>query len=191
MRYFQARRWPGIEMVLGFALAAMTWLPIWPQQTATPVLHHRAQGAQEEGAGSAADNRGLIRGFTTLPSDVWGAYEFEHSSDTIEIDLDRHKLSGYISRLGDAETDSNTPLTFFFDQSSINGNEISFETRVVHGVWYSFRGTIVRGNGKARADEGYYVLHGILELHHPQNGRDKDANETFESHVVNFKSVPQ
>ncbi len=164
---------------------------MWPQQTSTPVLHSRSQQAQDDGAGGDGDTRGLARGTSTLPDDVWGTYEFDHSGDTVEIDLDRHKLSGYISRLGDAETDSNTPLTFFFDQSSINGGEISFETRVVHGVWYSFRGTIVRGDGKARADEGYYVLHGVLELHHPQNGRDKDANETFESRMVNFKSVPQ
>jgi hypothetical protein len=122
---------------------------------------------------------------------VWGAYEFDHTSESIELDLDRARLNGYISRLGDAETDNNTPLTFFFDQSAIDGDEISFQTRVLHGIWYSFRGTIVRGEGKARADEGYYVLRGVLAAHHPESGRDKSADEVVERRQVRFKSMPQ
>ncbi|MGB8478056.1 MAG: hypothetical protein WCE63_04345 [Acidobacteriaceae bacterium] len=128
---------------------------------------------------------------SSLPEDVWGSYQFDHSHDSVELDLDHNRLSGYITQLGDAETDSNTPLTFFFDQSAIDGGEISFQTRVVHGVWYSFRGTIVRGDGKTRADEGYYVLRGVLAVHHPVSGRDKSADEMIERREVRFKSMPQ
>ena len=66
---------------------------------------------------------------------------------------------GWIERVdtaaGDAETDANTPLTFFFDRTSVDGSEIAFQTRVLHGVWYSFRGTILRGKAKARDEDGY------------------------------------
>ncbi|MGH9615110.1 MAG: hypothetical protein ACRD28_00105 [Acidobacteriaceae bacterium] len=169
-------------------LAGLSFAQVRAQRESTPGLHRRSQATQD-----CADSRvaNSTNPPSNLPRDVWGAYEFEHGGDSIELDLDRNKLSGYITRLGDAETDNNTPLTFFFDQSSIDGSEIAFQTRVVHGVWYSFRGTIVRGNAKVRADEGYYVLRGVLELHHPESGRDKSANETIERRQVRFKSVPQ
>lgn len=175
-------------MVSGCVLAGLAWVPMRAQQTSTPSLHHRAQ----ENYAQTESGTGITQGqSSSLPSDVWGAYAFDHSSDSVELDLDRKKLSGYITRLGDAETDSNTPLTFFFDQSSIDGKEISFQTRVVHGVWYSFRGTIVRGAGKVRADEGYYELRGLLAIHHPESGRDKSADETIERRQIQFKSEPQ
>ncbi len=173
-------------MILGCVLAVVMCPRTWPQQSSTPTLHSRGQQEPDETMPA-----GTVRGESALPDDVWGAYEFDHSNESIEIDLNRKKLSGYISLLGDAETDSNTPLTFFFDESSLDGDEITFQTRVVHGVWYSFQGTIVRGDGKVRADEGYYVLHGVLALHHPQSGRDKSADETIERRDVNFKSVRQ
>lgn len=175
-------------MVPGCVLAGLMCVPIWTQQTSTPSLHHRSQKNHDQAEPGAASSSSQP---SSLPVDVWGSYVFEHSNDSVELDLDRNKLSGYITRLGDAETDSNTPLTFFFDQSSIDGEEISFQTRVVHGVWYSFRGTIARGDGKTRADEGYYVLRGVLAVHHPESGQDKSADETIERHEVRFKSMQQ
>jgi hypothetical protein len=35
------------------------------------------------------------------------------------------------------------------------------------------------------------VLRGILEVHHPQSGRDKSADELIEKRQVRFKSMPQ
>jgi hypothetical protein len=32
-------------------------------------------------------------------------------------------------------------------------------------VWFSFEGTIVRGNAPSRAQQGYYLLEGRLVLH--------------------------
>lgn len=158
-----------------------------PQQTSTPRLHHRSDPDDNNSSGTAPD--ATTQHASTLPGDVSGPYEFDHENESIEIDIDRNKLSGYISRLGDSETDSNTPLTYFFDHTSVDGKQISFQTRVVHGVWYSFQGTIVRGPGQGRQEEGYYILRGVLLVHHPQNGRDKSANETIERRVVNYKSM--
>lgn len=183
------RRWLGRAIICGCICAGFGCG--WAQQESTPSLHQRSEMNQDQS--EAAANRAIdsAQEPSNLPEDVWGSYQFDHSNDSIELDLDRNKLSGYITQLGDAETDSNTPLTFFFDRSTIDGGEISFQTRVVHGVWYSFRGTIVRGGGKVRADEGYYVLRGVLAVHHPESGRDKSADEIIEKRQVRFKSMAQ
>jgi hypothetical protein len=163
----------------------------WAQQGSTPSLHQRSEMNQDQSEAEANRAIDSAQEPSNLPDDVWGSYKFDHTSDSIELDLDRNRLTGYITQLGDAETDSNTPLTFFFDQSAINGGDVTFQTRVVHGVWYSFHGTIVRGNGKVRADEGYYVLRGVLAAHHPESGRDKSADEVVEKREVRFKSMAQ
>ncbi len=157
------------------------------QQTSSSGLHHRSDenAAQQD---QSPQNSGS-EGSSTLPGDVSGPYHFDHSNESIEIDIEHSKLTGYISRLGDLETDSNIPLTFFFDKGSVHAREIEFQTRVVHGVWYSFHGTILRGEARTRSEEGYYVLHGTLQQHHPQNGQEKSADETVEKRVVNFKSM--
>jgi hypothetical protein len=179
------------KVALGMMLLQIACLyNINAQQTSSPALHSRPTG-QSPLQDSSTPSSGK-RQISTLPRDVSGAYQFEHLNDSIEIDIEHNKLDGYISQLGDAETDSNTPLTFFFDRSAINGGQIEFETRVVHGVWYSFRGTIVRGAAKSRAEEGYYVLQGTLIEHHPQGGEQgKSADETIAKRMVNFKSLGQ
>ncbi len=163
------------------------------QQPSKPGLHRRSDGnaiAQNESGVNLAGKQS-----STLPDDVSGAYHFDHDNESIEIDIERNNrngrvgLSGYISQLGDAETDANTPLTFFFDKASVDGSQIEFQTRVLHGVWYSFRGTILRGKANERDEDGYYVLHGVLQQHHPQDSDQKSANETVESRTVNFKSM--
>ncbi|HET9087392.1 MAG TPA: hypothetical protein VFN53_07715 [Acidobacteriaceae bacterium] len=162
--------------------------PIASQQSTPPSLHARSQtGNAQPQADSSASNSAT----STLPRDVSGSYEFDHLNESIELDIERKKVSGYITRLGDAETDSNTPLTFFFDHASVQGSQLQFQTRVVHGIWYSFRGTIVRGKGQTRSDEGYYVLHGVFQEHHPQDQDEKSANETVLRRTVNFKSLAQ
>lgn len=157
------------------------------QQATRPILHQRSE-SQDHASAPAKNPSGHE---STLPDDVSGEYEFGKLNNWIEIDIRRNRLSGYITRLGDAESDTNTPLTYFFDRTSLDGSQIEFETKVVHGIWYSFHGTIFRGDGKTRQDEGYYVLHGVLIEHHPQGGTEKAADETYERRIVNFKSMGQ
>lgn len=128
---------------------------------------------------------------STLPKDVSGAYAFDHEGESIEIDIDRGKLGGYITRLGDEETDRNTPLTYFFDHTELDGDQLRFETKMLHGVWYSFQGTVVRGPGQQRTDEGYYVLQGDLQTHHSNQGDEKSSEETVEERKVHFRSLGQ
>ena len=83
----------------------------------------------------------------------------------MDVELQPDRLTGYITRLGDRESDEGTPLTFFFATSRMAGQRFSFTTRQVHSVWFSFEGTIVRGNARSRDQQGYYLLEGRLVLH--------------------------
>ncbi len=144
---------------------SLVWLlcvaSIHAQTADAPKLHHR-------GDPSTSDHPIVVkpvRGSPLLPEDASGEYMLGRPGEFIEITIQFGDLSGYISRLGDGESDQGTPLTFFFDQTSLRGQQLSFTTRQVHGVWYSFTGTIQRGTGKTREDDGYYMLVGELLEH--------------------------
>jgi hypothetical protein len=87
----------------------------------------------------------------------------------VDVELEPDRLSGYITRLGDRESDQGTPLTFFFATSRLSAQQLAFTTRQIHGVWFSFEGTIVRGSGRSRDQQGYYLLEGRLVLHDVDN----------------------
>jgi hypothetical protein len=126
-----------------------------------PVLHHRSEAdTLEEGQFFT-----VSRGTTTLPVEASGEYSLGETGELVEIDLEPNQLTGYISRLGDAMSDAGTPLTFFFETSWLNGRRIGFTTRRVHGTWFTFDGTIVRGNAESRYQDGYYRLQGTMVMH--------------------------
>ena len=170
----------GLPLLLALTVAA--------QQASQPLLRSRRSGSAPNRSQSNASPPGAP---STLPADVWGTYHFDHLNESIELDLEHGKVTGYITRLGDSETDSNTPLTYFFDKGAVHGSHIEFQTRVLHGIWYAFYGTIVRGDAEAqtRDNDGYYVLHGTLYTHHPATGDEKSADETVEMRAVDFKSM--
>ena len=87
------------------------------------------------------------------------------SGGTVDVELQPDRLSGFITRSGDRESDEGTPLTFFFATSRLAGQQLAFTTRQVHGVWWAFEGTIVRGSARSREQQGYYLLQGRLVMH--------------------------
>ena len=105
-----------------------------------PVLHRRALNSDE-------DIEAVTRstGRTRLPLDASGEYALG-GNGRIDVELQSDHLSGFISRLGDRESDAGEPLTFFFATSQLSGQHLAFTTRQVHGTWFSFEGTIVRGS---------------------------------------------
>jgi hypothetical protein len=112
---------------------------------------------------------------SSLPEDASGEYLLGDSGNVIEISLQAGELDGYIAKLGDLESDRGTPLTYFFARAELMQRDLSFATRRVHGVWYSFAGSIVRGPAKTRRDAGFYLLEGELIEHnaatHSEQGR--------------------
>lgn len=162
------------------ALLLLSPLGACPQATTQPALHHR-------GDPSTTDRPIVVKQGKTnsfIPEEASGEYMLGHPGELIEITLQFGELSGYISRQGDGESDNGTPLTFFFDQASVSGPELKFTTRQIHGVWYSFQGTIVRGSGKSREENGFYLLTGDLIQH-------DSAQKTDSRRTVSLKSGRQ
>jgi hypothetical protein len=123
-----------------------------------PVLHRRGYNQVEDEMETRSSGR------TILPLEASGEYTLG-SGEIVEVELQPDHLAGYITRLGDRESDEGTPLTFFFATSRLAGQQLAFTTRQVNGVWFSFDGTIVRGNARGRDQQGYYLLQGRLVLH--------------------------
>jgi hypothetical protein len=142
------------------ALLALPAGPMWGQTRAPdPVLHHRSYNQVDDELDYTRSS-----GRTILPLEASGEYALG-SGGMVDVELQSDRLSGFITRLGDRESDEGTPLTFFFATSRLSGQRLAFTTRQVHGVWFSFDGTIVRGSARSRAEQGYYLLQGQLVMH--------------------------
>jgi hypothetical protein len=128
-----------------------------------PQLHKRSE-QKDETARSYANPQVPSK----LPSEASGEYQLGKPGDVIEIILDNNGLTGYISMLGKSDHDKEVPLTYFFDETQLDARTLSFTTKPVHGQWYSFEGTVVRGPALTREKEGYYLLKGKLTLHNGQ-----------------------
>lgn len=116
--------------------------------------------------------------------DISGAYDFEHENEFIQLNVDNGKLDGYISRLGDETSDRGTPLTFFFRKAKAQGRHVTFTTKQVHGLWYSFDGSVERGSASRRDDAGYFILQGTMTMHRV----DFQKHETTQKQGVSFRS---
>jgi hypothetical protein len=64
---------------------------------------------------------------------------------------------------------------------------VSFTTETVRGVWFEFKGTVERGEGKNPGDEAYYVLTGTLT----DNTSDATKKVTTHASEVVFKMFPK
>ena len=117
-----------------------------------------------------------------------GMYSFLQDGEFVQITVeDEGRVTGFISRYGDSESDRGAFLDQFFKQGKLNGNKLSFTTETVHGVWYDFKGSIERGDGKTLEDQAYYVLKGTLTEYHT----DENKKVTSKSREATFKSFPR
>jgi hypothetical protein len=135
--------------------AAITVAQSPPQST----LHHRAK----EPADNSTPPVTKVISPSTIPVAASGEYLFgSDPNDVIQITLFHDELSGYISRHGEAQSDEGAPLTLFFAHTWLDGEKLGFDTHAIHGVSYSFEGTIIRGTAEATTKAGYYLLQGTL-----------------------------
>ncbi len=115
-------------------------------------------------------------------------YAFLQEGEFIQLTIEEeNRVTGFVSRYGDSESDRGAFLDQFFKQAKLEGNKLNFATATVHGVWYEFKGTVERGEGNKAGDEGYYVLKGILT----QFSTDANKKTSSKSREVAFKSFPQ
>jgi hypothetical protein len=125
---------------------------------------------------------------TASPDDYSGLYSFLRDGEFIQISIeDPKKVSGFISRYGDSESDKGTFLDQFVKSGAFESGKLTFTTEIVHGAWFTFEGSISRGNGKTTADEGFYVMRGTLIRY----DTDSEKKTTSQSRKVEFKSFPR
>lgn len=118
--------------------------------------------------------------------DVSGTYTFLREGEFVQLTVDDGKLSGYISRFGDTESDKGQFIDQFFDKTSLVGDRLTFNTKTVHGIWYAFNGRVTTTSGKQPDSEGYRVMKGTLVEH---TADEKGADKTMQRQVE-FKSFP-
>jgi hypothetical protein len=120
--------------------------------------------------------------------DYSGMYSFLQDGEFVQLTIeDKGRVTGFVSRYGDSESDRGAFLDQFFKQGKLDGTKLSFTTDTVHGVWYEFKGTVERGEGKTPADEAYYILNGTLAEYRT----DANKKVSSKSHEVTFKSFPR
>jgi hypothetical protein len=95
-------------------------------------------------------------------------------------------LLGYVNTHGVGETDRHLLLAMFFQKGTIDGDQVYFITKPVHGLRYEFKGKISRGAAKSPAEEGYFQIAGTLTCHLS----DEEGKVASNSREVTFKSMP-
>ena len=119
------------------------------------------------------------------PDDLSGMYTFLQDGEFVQISVQDGRLSGFISRYEDGE--KSLFVDHFFSEATLNGMDLSFKTKTVHGVWFEFKGRVERGPGKTRAEEGYYVLRGTLT----RFAEDAAKKASAQTREASFKSFPE
>jgi hypothetical protein len=129
------------------------------------------------------------RALAPLPgSEYSGMYSFLRDGEFVQVTVESQgRVTGFVSRYGDLESDRGAFLDHFFKQGKLDGNKLTFTTETVHGVWFEFRGTVERGEGKKAGDEAYYLLKGTL-TEYSIDGAKKTSSRSRE---VALKSFPQ
>ncbi|MGC2172534.1 MAG: hypothetical protein WA555_15140 [Candidatus Sulfotelmatobacter sp.] len=117
-----------------------------------------------------------------------GMYSFLKDGEFVQVTVeDAGMVTGFISRYGEAATDPGAFVDQFFRTAKLEGNQLSFTTETVHGVWFEFKGAVQRGEGKNPGDEAYYVLKGTLT----DNTSDAQRKVTTRSRAVVLKRFPE
>jgi hypothetical protein len=120
--------------------------------------------------------------------DYSGMYSFLREGEFVQLTVeDQGRVTGFVSRYGDLESDKGVFLDQFFKQAKLEGTQLSFTTETVHGVYFEFKGSVAHGEGKKPGDEAYYVLKGTLT----EFSSDENKKISSKSREVTFKMFPQ
>jgi hypothetical protein len=123
----------------------------------------------------------------THGADYSGMYSFLRDGEFVQVSVeDQGHVIGFVSRYAGSEGDGGF-LEHFFKSGKLDGNQLAFTTETVHGVSFEFRGTVERGEGKSRGEEGYYILKGTLI----ENTTDEAKKTSSRSREVALRSFPQ
>jgi len=116
-----------------------------------------------------------------------GMYSFLKEGEFVQVTVeDEGRVTGFVSRYGDLDSDKGVFLDQFFKAAKLDGTALTFTTTLVHGLSYEFKGTVERGEGKKPGDEAYYVLKGTLTEHLTEANQKTSSR----SREVTFKAFP-
>jgi hypothetical protein len=116
-----------------------------------------------------------------------GMYTFLADGEFIQISVgDQGKVTGFVSRFGQTDTDRGQFLDHFFKDGKLEGDTLTLTTKVVHGVSYEFKGKVERGPAKDMSVEGFYVVRGVLR----ETSVDPDGKPVSRERDVVFKRFP-
>ncbi len=124
---------------------------------------------------------------TKAAEDISGMYSFLSDGEFVQINLEENGVSGYISRRGELDSDRGAFLDQFFSKAAVEGHDVSFTTKPLHGVWFEFSGRFYRGKAKNKSEDGYYILRGTLI----QFTADANKSATSRSREAEFKLLGQ
>jgi hypothetical protein len=120
-------------------------------------------------------------------SEYSGMYDFLSVGDYLQLGVkDDGRVTGLISRYAESGGDGEF-INHVFKSGQLDGSQLVFTTEAVQGVSFEFHGTIERGEGKIRSDEGYYVLKGTLV----ENTIDTAKKTSSRALDVALRSFPQ
>ena len=149
---------------------------------------HAQVGMATRGQNKAAQEDNANATVPHPAEDISGMYSFIKEGEFLQITLDLKSVTGYISRMGESDSDNGVFLDQFFAKADVQGHDVSFTTRPLHSIWYEFKGKFSRGPGKTKGDDGYYILRGTLkEL--TSNNYSKTVN--VRAREVEFKLLAQ
>ena len=97
-----------------------------------------------------------------IREDISGMYSFLRDGESIQLNLEDGKLSGWVTTYGFLDSDKDTLVDRFFKKASLQGDQVYFITKPLHGCWLEFSGRVERGDAATRAKEGYFRLAGNL-----------------------------
>lgn len=157
--------------------ARLTSAPQLNAQSSTPQENAGAKSAEQTAPPAKSDG---LQAYS-------GMYSFLKEGEFVQLTVeDTGRVTGFISRFGDQESDNGAFLDQFFKTGKLEGNNLSFATDIVHGTGFEFKGIVERGDGKKPGDEAYFVLKGTLT----ENDSDVNKKVTSHSKEVVLKMFP-
>ena len=153
-------------------------------------LYSAELGAQDAGSGSNAGQNPPPPSPAATQTDQQysGMYTFLKEGEFVQITVeDAGRVTGFVSRYGNGESDKGAFLDQFFKNGQLDGTKLTFTTEIVHGVSFEFTGSVERGEGKKPGDEAYFVLKGTLT----EKSTDVNKKVTVHSRDVVFKMFPE
>src|SRR5215831_2042701 len=80
----------------------------------------------------------------SLPgSEYSGMYSFLKEGEFVQVSVEEAgRVTGFVSRFGDLDSDKGAFLDQFFKTGKLEGNALTFTTNAVHGTIFDFKGVI-------------------------------------------------